>query len=54
MVETHSASLGILTKKRKMSLDVHPEVLPILDAVVLSFILVEEEKRETAEAAAGA
>ena len=41
--------------RRSMKLDVQPEVFPILDAIVLSFIAIESglQHAQTAAAAAG-
>ncbi|KAI0643139.1 hypothetical protein C8Q79DRAFT_981791 [Trametes meyenii] len=54
VVETHGASFrGMFSgNSRKMGLHVSPEVTPIMDVIVLSFIYCEKKRRDTDKAAA--
>ena len=38
-------SLGILSAKHNVIIDVGPEVVPFLDLVVLSFLVCESERK---------
>ena len=43
--ESHRATYGILTAKRDLRLEVmDPELVPFLDAVVLSFVICQKEE----------
>ena len=42
-----------LFDKRQMRVDFDPELSPIVDVVLLAFIICEEEHRENQQAAAG-
>ena len=50
---------GILRPKREPSLDMHPDLMPIIDTVVLTFVYVErlrmdkDEQRKQAAASGG-
>ncbi|KAI0670973.1 hypothetical protein C8Q78DRAFT_1033169 [Trametes maxima] len=55
VVETHGAHHGIFSSNsRKMGLHVSPEVTPIMDAIVLSFIYCEKKSRDMDKAASAA
>ncbi|KAI0767449.1 hypothetical protein C8Q74DRAFT_1172399, partial [Fomes fomentarius] len=42
---THSATLGILSPKRYMRIELNAELMPFLDAFVLSFVICEGKRR---------
>ncbi|KAG1754297.1 hypothetical protein EDB19DRAFT_1844116 [Suillus lakei] len=47
----HRATLGIIGKKRKATLEVSPEVAHMMDSVIMTFIYVEKLRRDKEEAA---
>ncbi|KAI0705365.1 hypothetical protein C8Q76DRAFT_165140 [Earliella scabrosa] len=51
---THRATQGFFTATENMGIQVVREVMPFLDAVVLSFIICEDERRNRSSATAGA
>ncbi|KAG1754296.1 hypothetical protein EDB19DRAFT_1902450 [Suillus lakei] len=42
----HRATLGIIGKKRKATLEVSPEVVHMMDTIIMTFIYVEEVRSE--------
>ena len=50
--EVAKSQTGSALHRRPLTLDVHPDVLPILDAVVLSFIYLEALARAARTSAA--
>ncbi|KAI0752714.1 hypothetical protein C8Q80DRAFT_1147798 [Daedaleopsis nitida] len=55
VAESHRARHGFFTgKRRNLGIEVGPEAVPFLDAVLLSFIVCEKERRERASASASA
>ncbi|KAH9927941.1 uncharacterized protein BXZ73DRAFT_48629 [Epithele typhae] len=46
---THTAALR--TSKQRLSMSVHPKVVHLLDAVILSFVMCEEERRQRGDVA---
>ena len=59
LARSYRRSLGIFGPKREPSLDIHPDLMPIIDTVVLTFVYVEklrmdkEERRKRAAASGG-
>ncbi|KIM56369.1 hypothetical protein SCLCIDRAFT_132908 [Scleroderma citrinum Foug A] len=59
LARSYRRCLGILGPKREPSLDMHPDLMPIVDTVVLTFVYVEklrmdkEEQRKRAAASGG-
>ncbi|KAM5532994.1 hypothetical protein V8D89_013336 [Ganoderma adspersum] len=55
VARTHAASLGILSAKHNIIINVGPEVVSFLDLVVLSFLVCESERkaRQRRQAAVG-
>ncbi|KAI0752729.1 hypothetical protein C8Q80DRAFT_471684 [Daedaleopsis nitida] len=47
VAESHSASHGIFSRRRPMGITMGPELIPFLDAVILSFIVCEKERRDS-------
>ncbi|KAL4065947.1 hypothetical protein J3A83DRAFT_337971 [Scleroderma citrinum] len=48
LARSHRRSLGIIGPKREPSLEIHPDLMPILDTVVLTFVYVEKLRMEKA------
>ncbi|KAL4065945.1 hypothetical protein V8B97DRAFT_1066417 [Scleroderma yunnanense] len=59
LARSHRRSLGIIGPRREPSLDIHSDLMPMLDTVVLTFVYVEklrmdkEERRKRAAASGG-
>ncbi|KAF8838893.1 hypothetical protein BDN67DRAFT_933052 [Paxillus ammoniavirescens] len=47
----HRGSLGIIGPKKKPCLDVHPDVMHMLDLIVLTFVYVEKLRKDKERAA---
>ncbi|KAJ8595150.1 hypothetical protein M405DRAFT_857545 [Rhizopogon salebrosus TDB-379] len=50
VARSHKATLGIIGKKRKATLEVSPEVAQMMDTVIMTFIYVEKLRMDKEEA----
>ena len=56
VARSHRATLGIIGKKRKATLEVSPEAAHMMDTVITTFIYVEKlrmDKEKNSDAAVG-
>ncbi|KAG2110580.1 uncharacterized protein F5147DRAFT_574421 [Suillus discolor] len=54
VARSHRATLGIIGRKRKAKLEVSPEVAHMMDTVIMTFIYVEQLRRNKEQAARSA
>ena len=52
VVETHNTK--VLSRKRHGGMTLHADLMPFLDAILLSFVVCERESQERAASAASA